>query len=61
MYKVIKLHNKSYIHRLMYLNLPTVKYRRLQGDMIEVFKITHNIDDRTVLSDLPVNERANNS
>jgi len=23
--------------------LPTLKYRRLRGDMIEVFKITHNI------------------
>ena len=33
--------------------------RRLRGDMIEVFKITHNIYDRTVSPDLPVNERAN--
>jgi len=39
---VIKLKNKSYIYRLIYLNLPTLKYRRLQGEMIEVFKITHN-------------------
>ena len=56
---VIKLKNKSYIHRLIYLNLPTLKYRRLRGDMIEVFKITHNIYDRTVSPDLPLNERAN--
>ena len=56
---VIKLKNKSYIDRLIYLNLPTLKYRRLQGDMIEVFKITHNIYDRTVSPDLPLNERAN--
>jgi len=27
--------------------------------MIEVFKITHNIYDRTVSPDLPLNERAN--
>jgi len=40
---VIKLKNKSYVDRLIYLNLPTLKYRRLRGDMIEVFKITHNI------------------
>jgi len=40
---VIKLKNKSYINRLIYLNLPTLKYRLLRGDMIEVFKITHNI------------------
>ena len=56
---VIKLKNKSYIDRLIYPNLPTLKYRRLQGDMIEVFKITNNIYDRTVSPDLPLNERAN--
>jgi len=27
----------------MHLKLPTLKYRRLHGDMIEVFKIMHNI------------------
>ena len=36
---VIKLKNKSYIDRLIYLNLPTLKYRPLRGDMIEVFKL----------------------
>ena len=56
---VIKLKNKSYIDRLIYLNLPNLKYRRLRGDMIEVFKITHNTYDRTVSPDLPLNERAN--
>jgi len=30
------------------LNLPTLKYRRLRGDMIEVFKIMHNIYDSEV-------------
>ena len=33
----------SYIERLKYLNLPTLRYRRLRGDMIEVYKILHNI------------------
>ena len=56
---VIKLKNKSYIDRLIYLNLPTLKYRRLRGDMIEVFKITHNVYDTAVSPDLPFNERAN--
>jgi len=56
---VIKLKNKSHIDRLIYLNLPTVKYRRLRGDMIEVFKITHNIYDTTVSPDLPFKERTN--
>jgi len=43
----------SVIDRLIYLNLPTLKYRRLRGDMIEVFKITHNIYDTP---DLPFDE-----
>ena len=33
--------------------------RLKRGDMIEVFKITHHIYDRTVSPDLPLNERAN--
>jgi len=33
----------SYIDRLSRLKLPTLKYRRLRGDMIEVFKITHDL------------------
>ena len=32
----------------MHLKLLTLKYRRLRGDMIEVFKITHNIYDPEV-------------
>jgi len=47
---VIKLKNKSYIDRLIYLNLPTLKYRRLRGEMIEVFKITHNIYNNNLYS-----------
>jgi len=47
------------IDRLIFLNLPTLKYRRLQGDKTEVFKITHNIYDTTVSPDLPFKERAN--
>jgi len=43
---IIKLKNKSYIDRFIYLNLPTLKCRCLRGDMIEVFKITHNIYDK---------------
>jgi len=56
---VIKLKNKSYIDRLIYLNLLTLKYRRLRGDMIEFLKITYNIYATTVSPDLPFNERAN--
>ena len=40
---IINLKNMSYTDRHKRLNLPTLKYRRLRGDMIEVFKITHDI------------------
>jgi len=41
------------------LNLPTVKYRQLHGDMIEVFKIIHNIYDAKVSPQLNMlNERS---
>ena len=30
---IIKVKNKPYRDRLFYLNLPTLKYRRLRGDM----------------------------
>ena len=34
-----ELKNKSYIERLKMCNLPTLHFRRIRGDMIEVFKI----------------------
>jgi len=47
---VISLKHLSYIERLRQLKLPTLKYRRLRGDMIEVFKIVHNFyDSRAVV------------
>jgi len=36
---VQQLKNYSYEARLRRLNLPTLKYRRLRGDMIQVFNI----------------------
>jgi len=47
------------MNRLVHLKLPTLKYRRLQGDMIKVFEIFHNIYDATVSPHLPFNTRAN--
>jgi len=41
-----------YKDRLMHLNLPTLKYRRLRGDMIEIFKIMLNIYDSEVSPNL---------
>jgi len=43
------LRKKSYKERLMKLKLPTWKYRRIRGDMIEVYKLLMNkYDDNTV-------------
>ena len=38
--------------RLLRLNLHTLKYRRLHGDMIEVFKIVHNVYNNRVAPSL---------
>ncbi len=38
--------NLTYEERLKRLKLPTLAYRRARGDMIEVFKIVHNIQWR---------------
>jgi len=43
------LKKKCYKERLMALKLPTLKYRRIRGDMIEVYKLLTNMyDDNTV-------------
>ena len=39
------LKHLHYKDRLYHLRLPTVKYRRLQEDMIEVYKLTHTYYD----------------
>ena len=40
-----KIKNLTYSERLKALNLPTLSYRRVMGDMIEVYKIISNIYD----------------
>ena len=52
---VISLKKLPYKERLLQLNLHTLKYRRLRGDMIEVYKITHEMYDRSVALELPRN------
>ena len=42
---VPELHGMSYRERLIELNLSTLDYRRKRYDIIQVFKIVHNIDD----------------
>ena len=39
----------SYPDRLRALKLPTLAYRRYRGDMIEMFKLTHDLYDRDVV------------
>ena len=50
---VISLKKLPYKERLLQLNLHTLKYRRLRGDMIEVYKITHDMYDKSVALELP--------
>ena len=45
----------SYKERLIHLKLPTLKFRRLRGDMIEVFKILNGYCDESVMPNLPRN------
>jgi len=44
---VISIKSFTYKDRLKRLKLPTLKYRRIRGDMIEVYKIlTNKYDSR---------------
>jgi len=45
-----------YADRLKYLKLPTLKYRRHRGDMIETYKITHGLYDTAVVPDLMMSQ-----
>jgi len=45
---IISLKNKPYKERLMHLKLPTLKFKHMRGDMIEVFKLTYNMYDDSV-------------
>ena len=43
--RIIGMSNLSYDQRLKKLKLPSLSFRRLRGDLIEVFKISHNFYD----------------
>ena len=49
---VVGTANMDYKKRLTLLKLPSLEYRRLRGDLIEVFKITHNYYDYRTTSTL---------
>ena len=45
---ISEIKNLSYPKRLRKLKLPTLSYRRIRGQMIEVYKIINNIYDKNV-------------
>ena len=51
---------KSYIERLRLLNLPCLRFRRLRGDMIEVYKILNNMYDPCAVPNLNRNHDTRN-
>jgi len=52
------LRKTCYKQRLVELKLPTLKYRRIRGDMIEVYKLlTNKYDDNTVHLDRNLDTR----
>jgi len=45
-----------YTDRLQYLKLPTLKYRRHRGDMIETYKIIHGLYDTALAPSLMMSQ-----
>ena len=53
---VQNIKNLSFTDRLKYLNLPTLKYRKFRGDMIETFEIINNKYDKLKEPGLAINK-----
>ena len=51
---VTPLRNKPYQERLKALDLLTLKFRRLRGDMIETYKVLSGIYDTSVAPVIPI-------
>ena len=65
--KIYGMRKKGYHERLKLLKLPSLEYRRLRGDMIEVYKILHGIYDSkstdkllTLLPEVSITRKTNN-
>ena len=44
-----EIRDLTYANRLRHLNLPSIQYRQLRGDLIQTYKIVHDIDNVTKL------------
>ena len=58
---IYPLQGLCYKERLQHLDLPSLKYRRLRGDLIQCYKYIHKIDDFTIkslkMTDNPIKTR----
>ncbi len=52
----IEIKELSYIDRLKAMKLPTLVYRRRRGDMIQVYKIVHGLEDVPIDSFFELND-----
>ena len=55
---IFKNKHISYEERLKVLGLPTLKYRRIIGNMIEVYKIVHNLSDTLTSVQFPFDNKS---
>ena len=62
--RIVGMRNLSYQTRLKKLKLPSLRYRRLRGDLIEAYKILNNYYDSSttdsILNKMPITSNTRN-